>query len=119
MNCHCWRSWVDDGQQIRRAGRQYRDVRMDGTCRHRRGESSSGKSVFPRYHIRERLNMKRFVLFFFIVAFVASVVAAQSQVKKETVAGITNFARIETTVACAGAVTPAAVAEIKKMGFKS
>jgi len=63
--------------------------------------------------------MKRFVLFFFIVAFVASVVAAQSQVKKETVAGITNFARIETTVACAGAVTPAAVAEIKKMGFKS
>ena len=42
---------------------------------------------------------------------------AQTQVTKETVPGITNLARVETTVACAGAVTPSAVAEIKKMGF--
>jgi uncharacterized protein (TIGR01244 family) len=42
---------------------------------------------------------------------------AQSQVTKDTVPGITNLARLETTVACAGAVTPSAVAEIKKMGF--
>jgi uncharacterized protein (TIGR01244 family) len=35
------------------------------------------------------------------------------------VPGITNLARLETTVACAGAVTPSAVAEIKKMGFNS
>jgi len=48
-----------------------------------------------------------------------SVVCAQSQVKKQTVPGITNFAQIETTVACAGAVTPASVAEIKKMGYKA
>ena len=45
--------------------------------------------------------------------------ALQAQVTKETVPGITNFARVETTVACAGAVTPSAVAEIKKMGFVS
>ena len=45
--------------------------------------------------------------------------AAYAQVTKETVPGITNLARVETTVACAGAVTPSAVAEIKKMGFTS
>ncbi len=44
---------------------------------------------------------------------------AQAQVKKETVPGITNLSRLETTVACAGAVTPSAVADIKKMGFAS
>jgi uncharacterized protein (TIGR01244 family) len=45
--------------------------------------------------------------------------AGQAQVTKETVPGITNLARVETTVACAGNVTPSAVAEIKKMGFVS
>jgi uncharacterized protein (TIGR01244 family) len=53
------------------------------------------------------------------VAMGVSVAAAQSQVKKSTVEGITNFAQIETTVACAGAVTPESVAGIKKMGFAS
>jgi len=48
-----------------------------------------------------------------------SLAVAQTQVKKSTVPGITNFAQVETTVACAGAVTPAAVAGIKKMGFAS
>jgi uncharacterized protein (TIGR01244 family) len=48
-----------------------------------------------------------------------SIAAAQSQVKKSTIPGITNFAQVESTVACAGAVTPAAVAGIKKMGFSS
>jgi uncharacterized protein (TIGR01244 family) len=46
-------------------------------------------------------------------------VAGQGKVTKETVPGISNFSRLETTVACAGATTPAAVAEIKKMGFKT
>jgi uncharacterized protein (TIGR01244 family) len=45
--------------------------------------------------------------------------AAQGQVKKSDVPGITNFAQVETTVACAGAVTPTSVASIKKMGFAS
>jgi uncharacterized protein (TIGR01244 family) len=48
-----------------------------------------------------------------------SLLFAESQVRKESVPGIVNFARLETTVACAGAVTPAAVAEVKKMGFKA
>jgi uncharacterized protein (TIGR01244 family) len=63
--------------------------------------------------------MKLSLSLFAIVTAVISIAAAQSQVKKETVPGITNFARLETTVACAGAVTPSAVAEIKKMGFKA
>jgi len=63
--------------------------------------------------------MKRAVLLCASAVISVSVVFAQSQVKKQTVPGITNFAQIETTVACAGAVTPASVAEIKKMGYKA
>ena len=54
-----------------------------------------------------------------VVFMAISVTVAQSQVKKPTIEGITNFAQVETTVACAGAVTPSAVAGIKKMGFAS
>jgi uncharacterized protein (TIGR01244 family) len=35
------------------------------------------------------------------------------------VPGIVNFAKVETTVACAGATTPAALAEVKRMGYAS
>ncbi len=45
--------------------------------------------------------------------------AARAQVVKQDVPGIRNFAKIETTVACAGAITPAAIQEIKKMGYAS
>jgi uncharacterized protein (TIGR01244 family) len=45
--------------------------------------------------------------------------SASAQVTKEEVAGVTNFARVETTVACAGAVKPEALAQLKKMGFAS
>ena len=48
----------------------------------------------------------------------ASVTAAQ-QVTKESVPGVKNMARLETTVACAGAITAEALPEIKKMGFVS
>lgn len=44
---------------------------------------------------------------------------AARQVTKESVAGVSNFSRLETTVACAGATTAEAVPEIKKMGFAS
>jgi uncharacterized protein (TIGR01244 family) len=44
---------------------------------------------------------------------------ASAQVVKQEVPGIRNFAKVESTVACAGAITPAAIAEIKKMGFAS
>jgi uncharacterized protein (TIGR01244 family) len=63
--------------------------------------------------------MKRIALISAIVAMGVSVAAAQSEVKKSTVPGITNFAQVQTTVACAGAVTPESVAGIKKMGFAS
>ena len=47
------------------------------------------------------------------------VLGAQPQVTKDSVDGIRNLARLETTVACAGAITADAVPEIKKMGFVS
>src|SRR5215467_12752718 len=62
-------------------------------------------------------SMKRAVCLIGVVLVAVAIAAAQAQVTKDTVSGITNFARVETTVACAGATTPAAVAEIKKMGF--
>ena len=45
--------------------------------------------------------------------------AGAQQVIKENVPGITNLARLETTVACAGATQVEAIPEIKKMGFVS
>ena len=63
--------------------------------------------------------MKRLYFVFGMVMMGAAVAAAQSQVKKSKVEGITNFAQVETTVACAGAVTPESLAGIKKMGFAS
>jgi uncharacterized protein (TIGR01244 family) len=53
--------------------------------------------------------------------FSAAIAVAQdtSGVTKESVPGIRNLARLQTTVACAGAITPEAVADIKKMGFAS
>jgi hypothetical protein len=35
------------------------------------------------------------------------------------VPGVTNFAKVESTIACAGATTPAAVSEVKKIGYGS
>ncbi|HUR33418.1 MAG TPA: protein tyrosine phosphatase family protein [Vicinamibacterales bacterium] len=43
--------------------------------------------------------------------------SAFAQVSKPTVAGVTNFAKLESTIACAGATTPAGVAEVKKLGY--
>ena len=50
---------------------------------------------------------------------VALASTAGQQVTKEDIPGITNFARVETTVACGGAIKPEAVAELKQRGFKS
>jgi uncharacterized protein (TIGR01244 family) len=55
---------------------------------------------------------------YFVLA-IAAIAFGQTQVKKSSVEGVTNFAQVETTVACAGATTPQAVAGIKKMGFAS
>jgi len=53
------------------------------------------------------------------LAVIGVVSAEAQQVTKENVAGVTNFARLETTVACGGATKPEAVPELKKMGFAS
>ena len=45
--------------------------------------------------------------------------AASAQVVRQEVPGIRNFAKVESTVACAGAITPDAIPEIQKMGFAS
>jgi uncharacterized protein (TIGR01244 family) len=42
-----------------------------------------------------------------------------SKVTRESVPGITNFARLETTIACGGATKPEAMSELKRMGFAS
>ena len=52
-------------------------------------------------------------------AWIAAAPARAQDVTSETVEGITNFHRIETTVACAGAIKAQVVPEIKKMGFVS
>lgn len=44
---------------------------------------------------------------------------ASAQVTKESVPGVTNFSKVGTTIACAGATTPEAVAEVKKLGYKA
>ena len=49
----------------------------------------------------------------------ASVAVLAQGVIKETVPGVVNFSRIENTVACAGATTPDALAEVKKKGYAS
>ena len=58
-------------------------------------------------------------LAFLVIAMCAAQPAGAQQVTKPTVPGASNFAKLETTVACGGATTPEAVPEIKKMGFKS
>jgi uncharacterized protein (TIGR01244 family) len=52
-------------------------------------------------------------------AWLAATPARAQEVTKENVEGITNLARIETTVACSGAIKVTAVPQIKKYGFAS
>lgn len=57
-------------------------------------------------------------IFVAILFATASPMAAQ-QVSAPPVDGIVHFRRLGTTIACGGATKPAAIAEIKKMGFVS
>ena len=54
-------------------------------------------------------------------ALVAATLGAGSafaqNVSKDKVDGVVNFARLETTVACGGSTAPAALKELKRMGF--
>ena len=64
------------------------------------------------------MDMKHTLFALIAVVGIAAPAAAQT-VTKETREGIKNFSRLETTVACAGAITSDAMPEIKKMGFVS
>lgn len=55
----------------------------------------------------------------FTVVWSLVVTAAGAQVVRQEVPGIRNFAKVESTVACAGAITPGAIQEIKNMGYAS
>ena len=63
--------------------------------------------------------MRRLVLSVAVIAITLTAGVASAQVTKESVPGIANFSRVETTIACAGATSPAAVATVKKMGYAS
>ena len=54
-----------------------------------------------------------------LVLFTLVGIEASAQVVRQEVPGIRNYAKVESTVACAGAITPAVIAEIKKMGYAS
>jgi uncharacterized protein (TIGR01244 family) len=60
--------------------------------------------------------MRHIVLAAFVVGAIAG--GAIAQVAGD-VPGVTNFKQVESTVACGGVITPAAVAELKGRGFKS
>ena len=63
--------------------------------------------------------LKRYALVVALIAGVGGGIAGAQNVTKETLPGVTNFARLETTIACAGATTPQAVAGLKQMGYAS
>src|SRR6266850_823204 len=63
--------------------------------------------------------MKRNALLIALVLGVGGATLSAQNVTKETLPGVTNFSRLETTIACAGATTPAAVAGLKQMGYAS
>src|SRR4029077_3509237 len=53
-----------------------------------------------------------------IIALPAVTLLAQ-QVTKKNIEGVSTFAQLDTTIACGGATSPAAIPELGKMGFKS
>ena len=53
----------------------------------------------------------------FAVASLAT--AVNAQVVRQEIPDIRNFAKVESTVACAGAIRPGAIQEIKRMGYAS
>ena len=63
--------------------------------------------------------MKQTLAILILLGVVGEPAYAQGQVIREDVEGIRNFARIESVVACAGAIVPDTVARIADMGFRS
>ena len=63
--------------------------------------------------------MRKLFLAAWVAGLVVGALSISAQVTKPSVPGVTNFAKLDTTIACAGETTPAAVAEIKKLGYAS
>src|SRR5258705_896588 len=63
--------------------------------------------------------LKRNALLIALALGVGGATLSAQNVTKETLPGVTNFAKLETTIACAGATTPAAVSGLKQMGYAS
>ena len=64
------------------------------------------------------LTFSRSILICLASALVVATASAQ-QVVKKNIEGISTFAQLETTIACGGATSPAAIPELGKMGFRS
>jgi uncharacterized protein (TIGR01244 family) len=60
--------------------------------------------------------MKTIILTTFLAAFVG---AQAPQVTRPTVTGVTNYAKLDSTIACGGATTLEGIEELKKLGYKS
>ena len=60
--------------------------------------------------------MKTIMLTTLVAAFVA---VQDPQVTRPAVTGVTNFAKLESTIACGGATTLDGIEELKKLGYKS
>src|SRR5712691_4995409 len=54
-----------------------------------------------------------------VLTLATTLAGAQTSVQKASGPGVVIVSKVETTVACAGATTPAALAEVKKMGYAS
>lgn len=65
-------------------------------------------------------NVKRIRVFPLLLSLVAAYLLVPVAAQRETApAGVTNYTRVDATVACAGATPVQALAEIKKNGFAS
>src|SRR5688572_14000812 len=93
------------------AGNGFRSTRVPSTGRRRSGKSAR------RIGLRYDPPMKH--IFFALMTLALGTALSAQQVTKQQVAGITNFTRLETTIACGGATTPEALTGIKKMGFNA
>jgi uncharacterized protein (TIGR01244 family) len=65
------------------------------------------------------MKSRMFIVVALAAVFAAPAPAVAQQVTAETLEGVTNLKRLETTVACSGAIKATAVPEIKKLGFAS
>jgi uncharacterized protein (TIGR01244 family) len=64
------------------------------------------------------MRIRRIASFFLLAAAITAAARAQDPVKR-TFPGVTNFTRVNATIACGGATSPAAYPALKDEGFKA